>query len=64
MNEYITPKDFERGAKPAKEFNECTERLIREAQYELINEAQLRRDRDWSALNSQVVGAEVDYNFK
>ena len=64
MREFITPEDFERDAESATEFDRTTERLKKEANKTLIDEYQLRRNRDWGALNSQVVGAEIDYNIE
>ena len=52
------PEEFDRGAVPATVFNEVTQRLVREEQYGLVNESQLRRDRDWSAVGGQVAGFE------
>jgi len=62
MKEFITPEDFERDAESATEFNRTAERLKKEASKALIDEYQLERNRDWGALNSQVVGAEIDYS--
>ncbi len=55
----ITPEEFERNAVDSPRFREVGERLVRESVNQLINPAQLRRDRDWSYLSGQVVGAEV-----
>lgn len=55
---------FERTAVPALEFNEVTQELIKEEQNRLINESQLRRNRDWSCLAGQVFGAEVNLQYQ
>lgn len=56
-------EEFEETAEPATAFNETTERLEREAIETLIDKNRLRRDRDWSILNSQVVGAEISSEY-
>lgn len=60
MRDYITPEEFEKRAEPATAFNECTEKLEREASETLINEFQVRRNRELS----NIFCVEVDYNIK
>jgi hypothetical protein len=54
----FNPEELMRGAKPALAVAEVTKRLIKEKAYELIDENRLKRDKAYSGLLHQVVGAE------
>lgn len=44
---------------PAVEFQAITEQIKKEESEKLVDEERLKRDRTWSVLGHQVVGAEV-----
>ena len=51
--------DFMKGAVPATKFRAVTEQILKGEREKLIDEERLKRDRVWSVLARQVVGAEV-----
>ena len=55
----ISIEEFLEGAVPCEKFKRIAEELAEESANCLINEYQLERDRTWSILGSQMVGAEV-----
>ncbi len=51
-------QEFLTNGKEAKEFNEITQKIITKENEKLIDEKRVKRDKAWSVLANQVVGAE------
>ncbi len=55
----LTSEEFMKNSVPAPKFVAVTERLMRKQSRQLVDPVRLKRDRAWSILGHQVIGAEV-----
>ena len=55
---FLTAEDFFQDSEESMVFEEVFQALEEEASQSILDEAELRRQKDWSVLAHQVVGAE------
>jgi len=58
IDDYMTPEDFFRNAKPNTAFSEAVKELTDKRDREVADEDQIRANETWSLLANQVVGQE------
>lgn len=58
--ELVDVKKFEGTARYSEKYVQMQNELMKKETETLINKKQLERDRDWSELNHQIFGAEVN----